>query len=640
MLDLAIVLLFVAVTIGSGFRARKAASRNLDEYFLAGRTVSGWRAGLSMAATQFAADTPLIVMGLIATGGIFLFWQFWVYGIAFLMMGFLFGASWRRAGVLTDAELAEVRYSGRGRLALRVLKAFYYGTLINCIVMAFVLAATVQIAEVFLVWHQWLPAGLYDPLRDMIAALDVQLTRTVPPPNSGSGPGSGLDPLTATTNNMVSIGLLLAFIAVYSTTGGLRSVIFTDVFQLGIALFGTLIYAVIVVVECGGLGAMVNRLVDIYGDDAARRTLSFAPDTLDMIAPFLVLMGLQWLYQVNSDGTGYLAQRTMACRTDREARIAAVVFTWTQIFLRSVLWIVIGIALLVLYPLTTDMTDGTLSASREATFITGIKDYLPAGISGLMLTGLLAALASTIDTHLNLGAAYWSNDLYKRLVNEAWLKREPGERELVWVARASTLVVLGLALLVMGHLSSIAQGWKISLLFGAGVGSVLILRWLWERINVTAELSAIAVSLVAGVVLLMLLPDDDQEWLRLGLMALLSTATVVTAALLAPPTDQDTLKSFYKKARPVGFWGSTARALGEDPSVPLRRFTGGLTHTVTCALAVFLAIYGTTRLLLPLPDTPSWPAWTALITSLALTPIWLGGIIGPDTDQESVTPMK
>ena len=160
-IDLFIVAVFVVYSISNGLRSRKKASRSLEEYFLAGRSVSGWRAGVSMAATQYAADTPLVFVGLIATGGLFLVWRLWIYGIAFLIMGFVFASGWRRARVLTDAELAEIRYSGAGVLGLRCVKALYYGTVINCIALSFVLIAAVRYAEVFLLWHQWLSPEIY-----------------------------------------------------------------------------------------------------------------------------------------------------------------------------------------------------------------------------------------------------------------------------------------------------------------------------------------------------------------------------------------------------------------------------------------------------------------------------------------------
>ena len=333
MIDLLIVMTFVSLSIFTGFRARKKASQNLQEYFLAGKTLTGWKAGLSMAATQFAADTPLLVTGLIATGGIFLLWRLWIYGIAFLMMGFIFGASWRRAGVLTDAELTEIRYSGKGVLSLRVLKAVYYGTVINCIVLAMVLVAAVRISEVFLPWNEWLPPGLYDLLLTITKSLGLSIGAIY----------TAIDPAIATTNNLISILLILGFTALYSTTGGLRSVVVTDLMQFVLAMVGTFVYAFIIVDHVGGLGTMAEKVATIYGSGTADKLLSFGPPGGEMLMPFLIIIGIQWFFQMNSDGTGYLAQRTMACATDKDARIAALVFTWMQVLVRSLIWLVIGV---------------------------------------------------------------------------------------------------------------------------------------------------------------------------------------------------------------------------------------------------------------------------------------------------------
>ncbi|MFQ5527078.1 MAG: sodium transporter, partial [Thermoanaerobaculia bacterium] len=402
MLDLLIVLAFVAYSVTVGFLARSRASRSPEEYFLAGRSIKGWKAGLSMAATQYAADTPLLAAGLIATGGLFTLWRLWIYGLAFLMMGFILGRAWRRSGVLTDAELTEIRYSGKGVAALRGLKAIYYGTIINCTVMAMVLVAATRISETFLPWHEWLPAGLYAPVQGLVEAIGVPLA-------SGA---TGIETWTATTNNVISILCILAFTALYSTTGGLRSVVATDLVQFGIAMIATLIYAVVAVNRAGGLGGMLDSLTELYGRERTTEILSLSPGAGEALLPFVVIIGLQWFFQVNSDGTGYLAQRTMACRSDRDAEAAGVVFTWAQVLARSLLWLPIGVALLVIYPYEASrLGSEAFTSSREILFATGIRDLLPVGVRGLMLTGLLAALASTIDTHLNWGASYWSNDL-------------------------------------------------------------------------------------------------------------------------------------------------------------------------------------------------------------------------------------
>ncbi len=621
MIDLVIVIVFVAYAMYSGLAARRTASTGLQEYFLAGRTVKGWRAGVSMAATQFAADTPLLVVGLIASGGIFLIWQLWVYGIAFLMMGFVFAAHWRRAGVLTDAEFTELRYSARGALALRTVKALYYGTLINCVVLAFVLVAAVRIAEVFLPWHEWLPNDFFQSLVQLTRVTGLSIGSTV----------SGHDADIASTNNAISIILLMSFTLFYSATGGLRSVIATDVMQFSLAMLGTLAYAFVMVNATGGLSELSDRIVEIYGQAKAAELLSFSPTGEALLLPLLVIIALQWFFQMNSDGTGYLAQRSMACRTDRDARVAAVVFSWLQIVLRSLIWIVIGLSLLVLYPFDPQAPSGDgFIASREMLFVQGIDDLLQPGLRGLMLTGLLAALASTIDTHLNWGASYWSNDLYDRLACRAWLKRTPGNRELVWVARWSNVLILVLALIVMSQLGSIQQGWKMSLLLGAGTGSVLVLRWLWERINLYSELAAIIVALIASGLLLHFFPEPDQEWLRLASMALLSTVAAVGITFFTPPTEQRVLSAFYQRVRPVGWWRKTAAANNEDGAIALLRLRRDALMVVTGSVSLLFMLVGLGRLLIRAPGDSTLVSLVFVGIAIAAFPFWWSAVVNKD----------
>lgn len=615
MIDLIIVFAFIAYSVSAGFRAKSKASRNLEEYFLAGRTIPGWKAGFSMAATQYAADTPLLVMGLIATGGVFMLWRLWIYGLAFLMMGFILGRAWRRSMVLTDAEFTEIRYSGRGVVALRGLKAVYYGTVINCTVMAMVLVAAIRISETFLVWHEWLPEGIYSTILMWVQSIGAQLF-------SGA---TGLDPWIATANNIISIIVILIFVALYSTTGGLRSVIATDIVQFSIAMIATLIYAIIAVSKAGGFGGMIDRLVALYGEARAGEILSFSPNSWDAVLPFLVLIGLQWFFQMNSDGTGYLAQRTMACRTDRGARQAGFIFTVAQILVRSLFWLPIGVALLVIYPYDPGSVGSeTFVAGREILFATGIKELLPPGIRGLMLTGLLAALASTIDTHLTWGASYWSNDIYKRIVNEAWLKRQPSSRELVIVARLSNLLILGIALAIMANLGSIQAAWYISLLFGAGMGSVLVLRWLWERINLYSEVAAIATSLIVAPVILLTIED---EWLRLLLMSAAATIAVVVVTLLTPETEHSILDRFFRRVKPLGFWRGTAKRCGIGAEIPLKQFKQGAYLVLTTALTIFLLLVGIGKLIVPAPSSSSLFALALIVLGLVSIKLWWGKVI-------------
>ena len=621
--DVLIVLSFVVFAVAAGVRNRARASTSLEEYFLAGRSLPGWKAGLSMAATQFAADTPLLVTGLIATAGIFALWQLWIYAISFLLMGFVLSSSWRRSGVLTDAEISELRYGRTPAAVLRAVKAIYFGTVLNCTILAWVLFAATSIAEPFLVWNEWLSPRLFEPVLDLVTAVGVPLTA-----NGANDPAVW----TRTTNNLLSLLALLAVVASYSTTGGLRSVVATDIGQLAVMLVGTTAFTVIVVTEIGGLGAVAAQIGELFaaggpGGIRPHEILAFTPDhAKDASWSILSLFGLLWLIQLNSDGSGYLAQRTMACRSDRDARTAAVVFTYTQVVLRSLLWLPLGLGLLVLFPPDPNVAPGLVQAERETSYVRGMVELLPPGVRGLMLTGMLAAVASTVDTHLNWGASYWTNDIYKRFLCQAWLRREPSDRSLVWVARTANLAIVGIALVIMTGLTSINQAWQTSLLMGAGMGVVLVLRWIWWRVNAWTEIGAALVSAIAAPILMVTL-DADEQAARLLIIAFLATCGGLTAMWLVGPEDRSLLAAFYKKVRPPGFWGPIASSAGMSAEDGPRRLLRGGIVTATCALSVFCLLVGagTWITAAPPPVWCPWPRiWIATLLGLAvtLTPVW------------------
>ena len=621
--DALIVLAFVVYAVGAGVRHRRQASKNLDEYFLAGRSLPGWKAGLSMAATQFAADTPLLVTGIVATAGIFGLWQLWIFGVTFLLVGFVLAGAWRRSGVITDAELTEVRYGGAPAAALRCVKALYFGAVINCIALAWVLFAAAKIAEPFLLWNAWLPAGLFQPVVGLAEAVGTPLAI-----------GGADDPevWVRTANNFLSLVLMLAVVAFYSATGGLRGVVATDVGQIVVMGAGTAAFTAFVVAEAGGLGALSARVGETFaaggpGGIRPGEILAFTPGRgKDVTMTVLSLLGLLWLINSVSDGSGYLAQRSMACRSDRDAKTAAVVFSYAQVLVRSLLWLPLGVGLLVLFPPDPALAPALVQADREATYVRGMAELLPAGVRGLMLTGMLAALASTVDTHLNWGASYWTNDIYKRFVCRGWRGTEPSGRALVWVARAASVLTLAIALGIMTRLTSINQAWQINLLFGAGLGVVLVLRWVWWRMNAWAEIAAMVVSCGVAPVLIRFL-DDGQQPLRLLLAAAASTAAALAAVRLAPPEDPARLAAFYRRVRPVGFWGPVAAAAGDDAGAGARRLGRAAAAVAACAATLFCLLVGLGTWLVGSP-APAWvPAralWIGglLTAGLALCPVW------------------
>ncbi len=619
-IDILINVAFIVYCLYAGLRSRTQASKNLEEYFLAGRTLPGWMSGLSMAATQFAADTPLLVVGLIATAGIFSLWQLWIYALAFLLLGFLLAPQWRRSRVITDAEFTELRYGNRPAAALRLVKAFYFGTIFNCIGLAWVLFAAAKIAEPFLLWDVWLPASVFQPIVDLAHWIHVPITNLPP---------SHPHVWAKTASNLISMVVIVAVTTTYSMLGGLRSVVWTDVGQFSLMMLATFIFSLTVVSHAGGLERIHAAITEAFSSNPAtnlktEEILSFTPwHAKDASFAVIAVFALQWILQIGSDGSGYLAQRAMSCRTDTDSKIAGLVFTVTQVLFRSLLWIPLGLGLLVIYPFDPTLPQELQASARESTYVQGIAQLLPPGAKGIMIAAMLAALASTLDTHLNWGASYWTNDIYKRFICQVWLKREPNERSLVWIARASNVMILALASVVMTRFRSIQEAWQISLLLGAGIGPVLLLRWIWWRINAWSEITAIVVSAVSAPLLLSFV---DNQPLRLLLAGSFSLIGSLVAAYIHGPESWDVLERFYERVQPAGFWGPIA---GTRRSSDIKKLVRALGATFISSFSLFCLLVGFGSWLARSPVPPWFPlpdgAWAPLniLVGIAIIPIWI-----------------
>jgi Na+/proline symporter len=537
-LDYWIVALYLVGTLAFGAWHARRASSSTEQFFAAGRSLPWWLAGTSIVATTFAADTPLAVAGLVATEGVWGNWFWWADVLPAATAALLVAELWRRSGVLTDNEIVELRYGGRPAAGLRLFRALYFGVLRNALVIGWVNLAMLKVLEL---------------------GLDLE-------------PGSGV---------LVLAGLFLITV-LYTLLSGLLGVVLTDLVQFGMALGGSLLLAVLAVQASGGLGALPGELARVLGETRAEQTLALVPEQREAFWAFVIYVAIKSWASGNTEGNGYMAQRLLATRDERHARLAALWFAVAHFALRPWPWILVGIAALLSYPALEDPESG---------YVLVLLDQLPQGLRGLMIATLFAAFMSTVDTQLNWGASYLTHDVFHR-----FLRPDASERTLVAVARASVVLLAALGALATLAMPSISGAWKFLASLLAGTGLVLLLRWLWWRINAWSEIVVMASSLLGTNVLL--LATDIAFPFSLALVVAFSVPAALLATLLTAPEAPETLAAFYRLVRPRGAWGPVARACGEQPrALGVRPWADVLLMTA----GVYGVMLGTGALLLGSP---------------------------------------
>ena len=544
--DWLVILAYFVASAWIGLAYTRRSSRSLADYFASGRSLPWWLAGTSMVATTFAADTPLVVTGFVAKHGVAGNWLWWNGAISGILTVFFFARLWRRAGVLTDVEFAELRYGGRPAALLRGFRALYLALPVNLIIMGWVTRAMVTILEITLDVNPWVAA----------------------------------------------IGLL-ALTALYSIFAGLWGVIVTDAFQFFVAMAGSIVLAVLAVDSVGGLDAMVQRATAHYGSaEAAFGVIPPAGEAWLPLSTLLVFLAVQWWAAwypgAEPGGGGYVAQRILSARDERHGLLATLWFNIAHYALRPWPWILVGFVSVLNYPGLANPEEG---------YVRVMVDVLPSPLKGLLLAAFAAAYMSTISTHLNWGASYLVNDVYLRFIRPA-----ASPRAQVMASRGATALLLVLSLGVMAMLTTVEQGWKWLLMLGAGTGLVFILRWYWWRINAWSEISAMAASFVTSLVLWFAGVDSADTTTGDYAVAMLVTVGVTTvvwlsATLLTPPEAPETLERFYRQVRPGGRgWATVSGRLGfGNDQVP-----GGVLSWVNWAAgvaAVYSAVFGVGALL-------------------------------------------
>ncbi len=511
--DWVIVAGYMVFALSVGLFFRRRAGNSIVQYFLSGRNLSWWLVGTSIVATMFAADTPLAVTGLVANDGISGVWFIWNFAAAHLMAAFFFARLWRRAGVITDVELVDLRYSGRPAEALRGFRSVWEGVVLNCIVMGWVILAMVKIM-------------------DVLVNLDA-VTMSL-----------GIDRWI--DGRWFGILICLIVAVIYTVLSGFWGVVMTDFVQFLLAMSGAVALAVFAVIDIGGIGQLKSKLVEQYGD-LTSGYLSFLPDFSGASLPlitFVALMGVNWWATRDAGGTSYMVQRMLAAKNEDHSFLGVLWFCFLHYVIRPWPWIIVGLISLVVFPNLED---------PELGYPMMIVEYLPVGLLGLMVASMLAAFMSTIDTLLNWGVSLLVNDCYRPFIR----KRESDAH---YVAVSRLLVV---ALMILGGataymMQSIRGAWELFFGMTVGIGGVYVMRWWWWRVNAWSEIAAWVSTAVVYIGLYVIDSDIQFGW-HLITTAALSTACWVLVTVVTSPTDEAKLLAFYERVRPgAPWWGPVA----------------------------------------------------------------------------------
>ena len=518
-LDWGIIAIFFMLSLGIGIWASKRAGKDTKSFFLAGKDMPWWLLGVSMVATTFSTDTPNLVTDLVRQNGVSGNWGWWAFLLTGMLTVFIYAKLWHRSNVLTDIEFYELRYSGKAAAFLRGFRALYLGLVFNVLVMGAVSLAAVKFGEIVLGIPGWL-----------------------------------------------TLTIACSITLIYSVLGGLKAVIVTDFIQFIFAMVGS-IWATIYILSLPEIGGLAN----LISHENVVSQLSLLPDFSNpdsWIPILLVPLAVQWWasYYPGSEpgGGGYIAQRMFSAKSELDAVGATFFFNIAHYAIRPWPWILIALSSLIIFPDLSDLqiTFPDLSKDKLGHDIAypAMLTLLPSGLLGLVSASLIAAFMSTMSTQLNLGASYIVNDFYHR-----FLRPGASNKELVAVARISTVftIILGSGLGLL--LTSAGQAFNLLLMIGAGTGLIYILRWFWWRINAYTEIVAMISSLLIAFYLNF---GELQvaDWSKIIIGAVLTTSIWLVATFLTPPDDQETLQNFVDKVNPGGpGWKRYSSKMNAEP---------------------------------------------------------------------------
>ena len=572
-IDWIVVVLYLIFTMAIGIYLSRKASKSMEDFFVSGRSLTWWLAGTSMAATTFSIDTPLYICGVVASRGIAGNWEWWSFGVAHIVLIYIFARLWRRAEVVTDAELTEIRYGGKMAAVLRATKAFIFAVPINCIGIGYAMLAMVKVVTALELWQS--------------LGLDV-----------------------GDQGKLYSVIAVSIFVLIYSGFAGLWGVVVTDFFQFFLALFGAIVVATVAVNHVGGIHELVPQvqqateidvlsLVPLEKGDGGLFGWRWSDVAGISLSTFSAYLMVQWWSFRRSDGGGEFIQRLISVKDEAEAEKAAWFFNVLNYIIRTWPWILVALASIIIYP---NLEDPELGYPKL------MLDFLPPVILGLVVASLIAAFMSTVSTSINWGASYLTNDLFLRFI-----KPDANQSELVMVGRMASVMVTVLGAIAAFFAKDITTVFRLVIAIGTGPGLVLVLRWFWWRINAAAELAAMVSGFVIGLSL-SVIPGFSAIFPDFGYRLLfISTVTAIiwiSTMYLTPPESDEILDQFYLRVRPGGIgWLRQRERTGVLPAQDLKQ---DLLKVVAAILLLFGSMFAIGGFLLLQPIT----GWISLIIAV------------------------
>jgi solute:Na+ symporter, SSS family len=551
MVDWACIVGFFVISLAIGIWVSRRAGKSSAEFFLSGRSMPWWLLGVSMVATTFSTDTPNAVTDFVRQDGVSGNWVWWAFLLTGMMTVFVYAQLWRRSGVMTDVEFYELRYSGKSAAFLRGFRAIYLGVFFNVIIMASVTLAAIKIGGVMFQLEPW---------------------QTV----------------------LIAGGVTV----VYSMLGGLTGVILTDFIQFTIAMIGAVLAAKVAVnlPEVGGLSGLlsnesVHSKINIMPDFTQTKTLM----TL-FILPLAVQWWAVWYPGAEPGGGGYIAQRMLAAKDEKNAVAATFLFNVAHYALRPWPWIIVALASLIIFPdlasLQAAFPHIDPSIVKHDLAYPAMLTFLPAGLLGMVIASLIAAYMSTISTHLNWGSSYVVNDFYHRFINP-----KASEKQLVRIGRLCTLVLMILTAFVALQMQSAKDNFYILLQVGAGTGLIFILRWFWWRINAWSEITAMVVSFLVAVGFWIHKTQTNvklDDWIPLIIGVGITTFSWILATYLTKPTDESVLREFCQKIRPGGPGWAALTAKMKSDGVAMEDLSGkwSVPNGLLCMMLGCFSVWG------------------------------------------------